>query len=416
MTRPQHRPYTLRSVPAPRPIILAVRDTRSGESARYAFLRSPVRVGRRDGLELVLREPFVSSLHGLFQFDDTEVRFTDIGSRNGTLLDGARLVRDEPVLLRQGCTLVIGSLQLELSYGEPPDVSRPGASPGALTALLERLAEVPELDAADAAAHRLHSGLTIGRYELLKELGRGGFGVVFEARDAVLNRNVAWKAMLPGAAVARRHEGLLLREAEAAAQLNHPNIVTLFDVGQWEGGPFLVMELLRGESLDARLLRGALGVREALAIAVDVGRALAHAHRAGVVHRDLKPSNVFLAADGYAKVLDFGLAHVFGSGQALMGGTPRYMPPEQRRGEPPDPRSDLYSAALVLCESLGAALPATSATVPPGLPERLREVVVRSLGEDPASRPAKAGTWLEALLAGQRALDAEGLGEDPERQ
>ena len=410
MERSYHQPSTLRAVSAPRPIVVSVEDTVTGARTRHAFLRSPVRIGRREGLELTLREPFVSQLHGILQFDEEEVRFTDLGSRNGTLLGGAPLPPDAPAPLGPGGRLAIGTLRLGVERGAPPEEAGGAAPPGALTALLERLAESPVFDAGDAAAHRLHPGLTIGRYELVRELGRGGFGVVFEARDQVLGRAVAWKAMRPGVMAGRRDEAPLRREAEAAAQLSHPNLVTLFDVGSWEGGPYLVMELLRGESLEARLARGALPPAEALAISVEVARALVHAHGAGVVHRDLKPSNVFLASDGYAKVLDFGLAHVFGGQGALAGGTPRYMAPEQRRGEPPDPRCDLYGAALVLCESLAGRLPEPPGAdpVPAGLPGPLAALVRRALADAPAGRPPDARAWLEGLLLGQRRLDRTG--------
>jgi serine/threonine protein kinase len=174
-------------------------------------------------------------------------------------------------------------------------------------------------------------GQRVGKFEILGEVGRGGFGVVYEARDVELGRSVAFKALRPGAGA--RVDTSLLAEAEVAARFSHPNIVQLHDYGRWEGGGFLILELLRGEPLSARLARGRLPLREAVRIARDVALALAHAHAKGVVHRDLKPGNVFLAEDGTVKVLDFGLALVLGRSSSW-GATPAYASPEQMRGEP----------------------------------------------------------------------------------
>jgi hypothetical protein len=392
------------------PLVVVVEDTRTGARARHAFLRSPVRVGRQDDSELPLADGFVSARHGVFQFDAQDVRYADLGSRNGSTLDGVPLAPDAPAAVGPASELRIGPLRLEVSRAAAPYATFGAAvAPGALTALLEELARVPALDAADVAAHRLHPGLVLGRFELGRELGRGGFGVVFEALDRQLRRKVALKAILPGARPVRLGEAWLQREAEAAAQLGHPNIVTLHDVGAWEGGPYLIMELLRGEALDRRLSRGPLAGPEALAVTIDVARAINHAHGAGVVHRDLKPSNVFLLEDGFAKVLDFGLAHMFGATGPLRGGTPRYMAPEQRRGEAPDPRADVYAAALVLHEMLTGALPddPASSEAPaialPGAPPTLATLVARALSPDPAARP-DARAWLDGLLAAQRDL------------
>jgi hypothetical protein len=395
-----------------------VEDTRSGARARYAFLRSPVRVGRGEENEVALAEPFVSARHGLFQFGADEVRYTDLGSRNGSAVDGVALRPDAPAPLGAASDLRIGPLRLTVSRAPaPPIPERDPLAPGALTSLMERLARTPEPDDAEVAARRLHPGLAIGRFELVREIGRGGFGVVFEARDRQLGRSVALKAVLPGDRPARLGEAWLQREAEAVAQLGHPNIVTLHDVGTWEGGPYLIMELLRGEPLDVRLARGPLPEGAALEVAIDVARALAHAHAAGVIHRDLKPSNVFLVEDGFAKVLDFGLAHVFGAAGALQGGTPLYMAPEQRRGDPPDPRADVYCAALLLHETLLGTLPgdAKVGTDPAArLSPTLGAIVARALSAEPRLRPDARG-WLDGLLAAQRAAATPWSSSAPER-
>lgn len=389
-----------------RPILIVVDDPETGDRARYAFLRSPVRIGRREDCEVILPQPFVSARHAIVQFDDEGARFTDLGSRNGSAVDGVPVVPDVPRPLPAQAEIRIGALRLSLSRGTAlaPAGESSAVRPGALTELMEALARPPAVDAEAAWVASLRPGHAIGRFELVREIGRGGFGLVFEAIDRQLGRRVALKAMRPGAHPSHLQRSWLQREAEAAAQLNHPNIVTLFDVGSWEGGPYLIMELLRGAGLDARLARGPLPLDDALGIAVDVARALAHAHRGGVVHRDLKPSNVFLTDSGWTKVLDFGMAHVFGSEPSLAGGTLRYMAPEQRRHEPADARSDVFSAALVLHETLTGALPdeGDPAAPPQVAPPALAALLARALSPDAGRRPADGGHWLEGLLAAQR--------------
>ncbi len=398
-------------------VIITLADARTGAKARYAFIRSPVHLGRREDNDVALDDPFVSARHGLLQFDEREVRYTDLGSCNGSVLDGQRLPGHAQARLGPGAVLCIGSFILTFSRG-PPEPAAAGVRgeesvrPGKITALMAQLARTPTVGAAEAWAGSLRPGLVIGRFELQREVGRGGFGIVFEARDRQLGRSVALKAVRPraGVPVAVR-DAWLQREAEAAAQLNHPNIVSLFDVGTWEGGLYLILELLRGESLDLRLARGPLSQVEALRVAVNVARGLAHAHAAGVVHRDLKPSNVFLTDDGWAKVLDFGLAQVLGGNQQLGGGTPRYMAPEQRRGAAQDSRTDVHAAALVLVEMLTGGLPEAR---PDGfgplpalefacLPGGLTPLLARALAADPSERPADGAEWLDGLLTVSRA-------------
>jgi serine/threonine protein kinase len=266
------------------------------------------------------------------------------------------------------------------------EVAAPSAAPGAGTGV----GGPPQVP--------LAPGGRIGRFELLRELGRGGFGIVFEAMDHELRRRVAFKAVRPSAR--RRVPGsdeLLRREAEAVAQLSHPHIVTLFDVGRSEAGPFLVLELLRGETLAARLLRGPLGAREGVRVALAVARALVHAHAAGVLHRDLKPSNVFLTADGGVKVLDFGLAHLFGAGGPARSGTPGYMAPEQLRGEREDARTDVFAVGVLLAEAIGAR-PHRAASTALLLATRLR-------AEDPADRPQDAAALARELALLRDALE-----------
>ncbi len=298
---------------------------------------------------------------------------------------------------------------------EPLELALTGSgAPGALTRLLEELARTPTPAVAESWQRRLAPGEVIGRFELLSEAGRGGFGVVYEARDLELGRLVAFKAFRPGRVIDQAQAENLRREAEAAAQLNHPNVVTVHDFGTCDAGPYLIMELLRGEPLSHRLDPGPLPPREAVSIAAEVARALVHAHGAGVIHRDLKPANVFLCRDGQVKVLDFGLAGLLGAAGAR-GGTPGYMAPEQRRGADEDERTDLFALGVVLHRMLTAGLPFAAdealdggpspAPRGPGIPPRLSQLVHRLLAKDPAARPSSAAAALDELVAIAGTLD-----------
>jgi serine/threonine protein kinase len=212
-----------------------------------------------------------------------------------------------------------------------------------------------------------------GRWQLEQELGRGGMGVVYAARNLRTNKRVAikWLATRGGASAEQAAHMVerFRREARAAAGIRHPNVVEVYDVGGPDDAPFLVMELLEGESLRTRLSRGPLSWAEACAIIIPVMRGVAAAHRAGVVHRDLKPDNLFLCTqDGVLvpKVLDFGVAAMkSGSSDGLasltrsgtMVGTPSYMPLEQLMGKEVDERSDVYALGVVLYECLTGTLP-----------------------------------------------------------
>ncbi len=205
----------------------------------------------------------------------------------------------------------------------------------------------------------------LGPYEIVGSLGAGGMGEVYRARDTRLGREVAIK-VLP-AEFARDPERLRRFELEArsVAALNHPNILALHDVGTHEGAPYLVTELLEGESLYDRLRAGALPVRRTVEIGVQIAQGLAAAHEKGIVHRDLKPGNVFVTKEGHVKILDFGLAKLAPPRDAVAGqattivdateagttlGTAGYMSPEQVRGQAADQRSDIFSFGCVLYE------------------------------------------------------------------
>ena len=198
----------------------------------------------------------------------------------------------------------------------------------------------------------------IGHYRIVRQIGRGGMGIVYEAVDELLHRSVAIKTILPASADSQVRDRFI-REARAAAAVSHPNICQLFEIGDHEGDPFLAMELLDGRSLADRLEEGALRPSEAIPVAIGILSALDALHRRSIVHRDLKPSNVFLSAHG-VKVLDFGLARPFAAPTddtaltvpGVLLGTPRYMAPEQARGEELDARTDLFAVGSILFEML----------------------------------------------------------------
>jgi serine/threonine protein kinase len=240
-----------------------------------------------------------------------------------------------------------------------------------------------------------------GRWELGEPIGRGGFGVVLRARDLWLRRDVALKALPPGVPL---DEGTR-REAEVAAQLEHENLVRIYELGVCESGVYFIFELLAGETLAARVGRGPLPIDDALRIALDVARALVHAHARGVLHRDLKPANVFLTDGGRVKVLDFGLAYYFGEGPSRSG-TPGYMSPEQRRGGSEDPRTDLYAVGVLLRTMVSGQPPPPEGQGSPiagetRLPRKVASLIERTSSADPGQRPADAATLaaeLEGLL------------------
>jgi serine/threonine-protein kinase len=202
-----------------------------------------------------------------------------------------------------------------------------------------------------------------GRYVIVAELGRGAMGAVFRAVDPLIERDVAVKTLLPSlppeimAEVRER----FLREARSAGRLNHPNIVTIYDVGEQDGTAYIAMELLEGRSLQDMLRdRARLPIPTIADLVAQVADALDHAQQFGIVHRDVKPANIMVSAAGRAKLTDFGVAHVPSSSMTQTGtalGSPKYMSPEQVTGQPVDPRSDIFSLGVVLYELLVGRTP-----------------------------------------------------------
>jgi hypothetical protein len=277
------------------------------------------------------------------------------------------------------------------------------AGPGPLTSLVNEVFRGSSEGGPSGWVSGLAPGSVLGRYDLIRELGRGGSGVVWEARDRELGRRVAVKVMRtagPGAPEKR-----LLAEAEVAARLSHPGIVTILDVGRNERGTWLVQEFLSGETLGARLEAGPIPLREALRIAVEVARALAYAHTHGVVHRDLTPRNVFLCADGQVKLLDLGMAQAFGR-RKLDGGSPDFMAPEQVRGEPEDERTDVFALGALLYRMLTGRSPFPDGDGSSGLARGIEVSEAPALGaliegmlaSAPAERPRDAAEVLDAIV------------------
>src|SRR5499433_2049520 len=213
----------------------------------------------------------------------------------------------------------------------------------------------------------LSSGVRLGPYEIQAPLGAGGMGEVYRARDTRLGREVAVKILPEFFAGDPERLHRFERETRAVATLNHPNILAIYDVGQYESVPFLVSELLEGESLRQPLERGSLPHRETIEYGVQIAQGLAAAHDKGIVHRDLKPENLFVTKDGRIKILDFGLAKQAAQASGdyaeptrteantatgVVLGTTSYMAPEQVRGEPPDPRTDIFAFGAVMYEML----------------------------------------------------------------
>src|ERR1700719_3193356 len=242
----------------------------------------------------------------------------------------------------------------------------------------------------------------IGRYEILQEIGRGAMGVVFKAQDPVIGRLIAVKTITASVA---ENPGLLerfRREAKAAGAVQHPNIVTIYEMGEADGVPFIAMEYLEGESLDALISRRAPGsLQQKVGYLVQTCRALQYAHRRGVIHRDIKPANIVVTVEGVVKVVDFGIALLASTSKTQTGtllGTLAYMSPQQLRGKRADARSDIWAVGVVLYELLTGRRPFGG--------ENQAAVVLSILQDDPVplcdilrERPHQLDTIVRRTLA-----------------
>src|SRR5688572_6401162 len=290
----------------------------------------------------------------------------------------------------------------------------------------------------------LQAGHRLGAYEIVGLLGHGAMGEVYRARDTRLGRDVAVKVLPAAFTHDTDRLARLEREARLIAQVNHPNVCTLFDIVEGESAPFLIFELIEGETLQQRLLRGPMPVRDVLRCAAGIAAALEAAHSKGIIHRDLKPSNITITAAGTIKVLDFGVATLArdatsksgapdltltlgGTKEGLLVGTVAYVSPEQAMGDRVDGRSDIWAFGCLLYEMLtakrafpGVAVADTLAAVmrgepdwtalPAGTPPALRTLLRRCLEKDRARRLADiadARLEIDDLLTGRPEPTAE---------
>src|SRR5216684_2918033 len=286
---------------------------------------------------------------------------------------------------------------------------------------------------ADAEGER--NQMKLGRYEIVRELGKGAMGIVYLAKDPLIGRLVALKTIRPSAHAddedTREFQARFVREAQAAGILNHPSIVTVHDIGQDEpsGMSFIAMEYVEGQNLKEMLAQGRpLSFEQAADIIAQVAEGLDFAHSKGIVHRDVKPANIILLEGNRAKITDFGIAKITSgvanltsTGQFL--GTPNYMAPEQIKGTPVDGRSDIFSLGICLYECLthrkpfgGDSLTSISYKIVhepfppiheinPQIPDGYEEVVGRCLAKDPAKRYQRGrevATALRAVVRGER--------------
>ncbi len=294
--------------------------------------------------------------------------------------------------------------------------------------LSEARAELPEDvppagqgDAADeraAAGARFSGGSEGDRYRIVGELGRGGMGIVYKVQDTVLDRLVAFKVLPQALTENPQAITNFMREAQAAAKLNHPNIVTVYDTGERQGRYYIAMEYVEGTTLKEILRRrGAISPAGILHVLMQISEALAYAHEKKVVHRDIKPANAMWTRDKKVKIMDFGLAKVVEEARnhtTVVAGTPYYMSPEQTLGKNIDHRTDIYSLGVSLFEMATGTVPFKEGNIPyhhvhspppkiaelrPELPESLARIIERCLEKDPANRFQSAKEILAEVRA-----------------
>jgi eukaryotic-like serine/threonine-protein kinase len=271
------------------------------------------------------------------------------------------------------------------------------------------------------------TSLVVSHYRIVEKIGQGGMGIVYRAHDDRLRRDVALKFLPPDMVADKSARDVLIHEARAASALNHPNICTVYDIGQCDGRDYIVMEYVKGLPLAAQIREGAMADETVIRYGEQIADALAHAHEHGVIHRDLKASNIIITPEGRAKVLDFGLAkrrtvkgaddqttNTFETEETPGAGTMHYTAPEILRGEPADARSDIWSLGVVLYEMAAGRRPFHGGTayelssdilydppdaLPPKTPLGLGSVIERCLAKSPADRYQQANEVRAALGA-----------------
>ncbi len=236
---------------------------------------------------------------------------------------------------------------------------------------------------------------TLGKYQIRQELGKGAMGVVYLGFDPGLEREVALKVMASAILSDNELKERFEREAKSVARLQHPNIVTVYDLGyDAQGAPYIAMEYLKGQDLENRIRRDPLTFREKLDVVGQTCRGLAHAHKNGIVHRDIKPANVFITEGGEAKIMDFGVARWQASSHTQTGavlGTADYMSPEQIRGQKVDGRSDIFSVGVILYRLLTNKKPFAA--------ENIQSVFFKVLNQEPPELVLPDGNSMPELQA-----------------
>jgi DNA helicase-2/ATP-dependent DNA helicase PcrA len=293
-----------------------------------------------------------------------------------------------------------------------------------------------------AAKEFIAEGTAIAHYRVIEPIGAGGMGAVYKARDERLNRIVAVKVLPPDMVAHEDRRRRFLQEARAASALNHPHILTVYEIGEADGKPFIAMEYIEGETLREKIKSRSISVISALDIAIQIAQGLAKAHEHGIVHRDLKPENLMISRDGYAKILDFGLAKLVERKRAsqanseektilqittrsgVIFGTVKYMSPEQLLGRRVDLRSDIFSFGVVIYEMLTGLCPFANEndidtmhsilhdeprpphTVKADLPRAIHPVLIKALMKEPRQRYQTIKEFAAAIRSLKRDLEA----------
>lgn len=365
--------------------------------------------------------------HRLMALDEALARLEQIHRRRSRVVEcrffGGMTVKDtaaaldvSPRTVKRDWAAAQEWLRRELSPAKEPAEATPTLDKLATNALSPLLDEL-----ARSGGDEFRPGQRVGQYEIVATLGRGGMGVVYKAYDARLDRHVALKFLPSYLARGGTGRARLRSEARAVSALDHPNICTIYDIGELgDGRIFLALACYEGETLKQKIAGGPLPVADAIAITGQIAEALSAAHQRGIVHRDIKPSNVVITTEGRVKILDFGVAKLReedSTGQEAAMGTLAYMSPEQLRGEAADAGSDLWSLGVVVYEILAGRRPfgvegrqrlrqalrdGPGASLPdlrPGLPPLLVRIVGTCLQNDPEERYQDAGELLSELRA-----------------